>query len=92
MIEIDTRPFAEPDCLGYRRLEQCDYATFAREMSAAFPDCRWGRFTIVAPELPKPPYPDGWYFEGWSVDPAEMDPPHREAPFNYPLTDGGQHD
>lgn len=84
--DLDIRPFADPDCFSYRELEECDYRAFAEHCRTAFPDCQWGRFTVVSPEFPMPPYPDGWYFEGWTVNPAKMVPPHREAPFNYPLS------
>lgn len=84
---IDPRPIAEPDCHSWRALSaHRDGVSFAAEMRTVWPDCQWGRFTVVSPEHPNPPYPDGWYFEGWTVDPAKMDPPHRDGPFNYPLT------
>lgn len=46
----------------------------------------WMWMTLVSPEYPNPPYPDGFYLEGWETAPHLMDPPAKEASFNFPIT------
>jgi hypothetical protein len=66
----------------------CTYNAIRRHflaMTAALRDsgATYFRYTIVCPEMPLPPYPDGLYVEGWKVAPSSADFPE----FEFPLTD-----
>jgi len=87
--EIEDRPLADPDMYSFRPLaetnEACraafaEMAEFMRERGA-----EEIRMTIVSPEYPMQPYPDGLYVEGWLTAPHKMETPHKAAPFNYPI-------
>jgi hypothetical protein len=84
----DTRPEIEPSFFSWRDLPAdqdnghrlfTEMADGQRAHGAVF----W-RFTIVSPEYPNPPYPDGLYVEGWKDVPEG---PWKQAPFSFPLTE-----
>lgn len=86
----DDRPEIEADMFSYRELpaNPADCGALWREMGELMRErgATWFRMTIVSPEYPKPPYPDGLYLEGWMIEPERMEIPSRSAPFNFPLT------
>lgn len=88
----DDRPIAEPTMFSFRSFKECvDAGAFIEAMRQMWEgQAQWARFTIVSPDHPTPPYPDGYYFEGWAVRPEMMDPPHRQGPFAFPLTTQAQ--
>jgi hypothetical protein len=91
---VDDRPIIEPTLFSYRTVPEGFDGSFVpwREMAESLraEGATFWRFTIVSPEYPRPPYPDGLYAEGWSGLP---DCPWKQAPFNFPLTvaEGASH-
>jgi hypothetical protein len=88
----DSRPIAEPTMYSFRSLDQCkDIYEFAAHMLEEWGhEPKWSRVTLVSPDMPMPPYADGWYFEGWAERPERMTPPHQQGSFNYPSRPSGR--
>lgn len=88
---LDERPEVKPDRYCFLDLPdnpEWIRETVSRQLRNWYPDGTLDaecRATIVSPEHPMAPYPDGIYLEGWDIAPHKLPIPSKAEPFNFPL-------